>query len=129
MAIRLKANDCTILVVNSAKFLVQFATTDFAEWLPQQAKKLCLPIHDVNFNSHSKEEIQNILNVLSELNTQDKRRKVLVAGNELEESVSLCSLEALDLPGKSRGTFCRLRAAHGVNNFFELRVFSSGSTT
>jgi hypothetical protein len=95
MAIRLEASDCTILVVNSAKFFVQFATTDLAEWLPQLAKKLCLPIHDVNFNSHSKEEIQNILNVLSELNTPNKRRNVLVAGSELEESVSLFTLEAL----------------------------------
>jgi hypothetical protein len=44
MAIRLEASDCTILVVNSAKFFVQFATADLAEWLPQLAKKLCLPI-------------------------------------------------------------------------------------
>ncbi|MDE2446542.1 MAG: isochorismatase family protein [Alphaproteobacteria bacterium] len=95
MAVRLEPSDCTILVVNSAKFFAQFATADLARWLPKLAQTLFLPIRDVNFESHSKEEIQLVLNELSGLNTPIRRNKVLVAGIELEESVSLFTLEAL----------------------------------
>jgi hypothetical protein len=95
MAVRLEPSDCTILVVNSAKFFIQFGSADLEKWLPQLAESLSLPIHDVNFRNHSKEEIQSILDVLSELNTPNKRKRVLVAGIALEESVSLFTLEAL----------------------------------
>ncbi len=95
MTVRLEPSDCTLLVVNSERFFAQSASADLAKCLPHLAQKLLLPIHEVNFDRHSKEEIESILNRLSELNSLNRRNKVLVAGIELEESVSLFTLEAL----------------------------------
>ena len=95
MAVRLEPSDCTLLVVNSTKFFAQFASVELAKWLPKLAQALFLSIRDVNFESHSKEEMQLVLNQLSGLDTPTRRKKVLVAGIELEASVSLFTLEAL----------------------------------
>ena len=95
MAVRLVANECSVLVLNSTKYFASSDGQDIFQWLSQLTQKLLLPIHKVDFVSHSEAEMQFLLSNISKSEGQQSRLKVLVAGVDLEESVSLFTLEAL----------------------------------
>ena len=95
MTARLAANECSILIVNSTKYFASCGSQDIFQWLSRLTQKLLLPTHLVDFSNHSELEMQILLSAISKSEGQQRRLKVLIAGVDLEESVSLFTLEAL----------------------------------
>ncbi len=95
MAARIQAGECSIIVVNSNLSALQNRVQDWTDWLWSLAEKLQIPVSFSNFNSHSESEIRALLSTIPKQGEEWVRSKLLVAGNDLEQGVSLLTLEAL----------------------------------
>jgi hypothetical protein len=95
MAARIQAGECFIIVVNSNSFTARHKGPERMNWLLLVAEKLQIPVCFVNLNSYSESEIRTQLPKIPKQGEKLIRSKLLISGSDLEQGVSLVTLEAL----------------------------------
>ena len=95
MAVRIGSSSSSLLVINKDKLETFAANAATKTCLTKLAQLLHLPTYFANLASHSEADVQDVLERVAKGDEIKIRAELLIAGVDLEESISIVVLEAL----------------------------------